>query len=310
MADSRGAKGAAKQRRNRKIFYWAILALPVLQFVIFYIGVNFNSILLSLQEIRVNVSGGGYIYEWVGLNNFKESLHALFNEYELTQSFKNSLIAYVFGFIFGTGASLFFSFYIYKKRLLSGTFKVILFLPQIISSVAMVIVFKYFVENAYPSIVNALFGVEVEGLLADQHTAFGTILFYSIWASFGGGILMYLGAMNTISDSVVEAAQIDGITPFKEFFFITLPLIYPTFVTLFVAGLTGIFTNQMNLYTFYADGASKSFYLYGYYLFVNTSLGLQQYPRMASMGILFTFVVAPITFVARKLLTKFGPSVD
>lgn len=309
MAISRKS-GLSTKRRNEKLFYWAILILPLLQFCIFYIGVNFNSILLSMQEITVDANGGGWIYTWVWFQNFKDTLHLLFNEYELIQSFKNSLIAYFFGLIFGTGTSLFFSYYIYKKRFMSGVFKIVLFLPSIVSSVTMVIVFKYFVENAYPALVNLAFHKQVEGLLANPKTAFGTILFYTIWSGFGGGILMYLGAMNAVSDSVIEAAQIDGITPLKEFFLIILPLIYPTFVTLFIAGLAGIFSNQMNLFTFYADGASKSYYLYGYYMFINTSMGMTKYPHVASMGIIFTLVLAPITFAVRWALNKFGPSVD
>ena len=302
--------GMAKRRRKEKIFYWAILALPILQFCIFYIGVNFNSILLSFQSIEINPENGKYIYSWVQLENFKHSINLLFNEYELTQSFKNSIIAYLVGLITGTVPSLLFSYYIYKKGWFGGVFKVILFLPSIVSSVTMVIVFKYFVENAYPELVQILFDKQVEGLLANPNTTFGTLLLYSIWAGFGGGILMYLGAMNSISESVVEAAQIDGITPLKEFFYITFPLIYPTFVTFFVAGLAGIFSNQLNLYTFFGVGASKEHYLYGYYMFLHTSYGMTSYPHVASLGLLFTLVLAPITFLVRWVLNKVGPSVD
>ena len=302
--------GIAKRRRQEKVFYWLILALPLLQFCIFYIGVNFNSVLLSFQKIEKSAIDGKFIYSWVGLENFKYSLSQLLNEYELIQSFKNSIKAYVVGLVFGTGASLLFSYYIYKKGWLSGAFKVILFLPSIVSSVTMVIVFKYFVENAYPELMKILFNKEVEGLLANPATAFGTLLLYSVWAGFGGGILMYLGAMNSISESVVEAAQIDGITPLKEFFHITFPLIYPTFVTLFVAGLAGIFSNQLNLYTFFGEGASKQYYLYGYYMFLHTSYGMTSYPHVASMGIIFTLILAPIIFFVRWLLNKIGPSVD
>ena len=121
---------------------------------------------------------------------------------------------------------------------------------------------------------------------------------------------MYLGAMNSISESIVEAAQLDGITPLKEFVYVTLPMIYPTLVTFIVTGVAGIFTNQMNLFTFKGGILSYKDYTYGYYLFYNTSLGMEKYPAMASMGLIFTLIIAPITFLVRHLLEKYGPSVD
>ena len=51
-------------RRKEAIFYYSLLALPILQFLIFYIAVNFNSILLSFKEYRISGGQAGYI--WVG----------------------------------------------------------------------------------------------------------------------------------------------------------------------------------------------------------------------------------------------------
>lgn len=303
--------GMQKRKLNEKIFYWCVLALPLIQFCIFYIGVNFNSIMLSLQEITQDPNGGGYIYSWVGIKNILQNAKFLFTEYEFLQSWKNSSIAYIVGLIFGTGFSLLFSYYIYKKHILSGVFKVMLFLPSIISSVALVIIFSFFAEDGYPFMMQKVFNIQVKGgLLGDADKTFGTILFYTIWIGFGGSVLMYLGAMNSISESVVEAAMLDGITPLKEFIYITLPLIYPTFVTFFVTGLAGFFTNQMNLYTFKESQVSLEHYTFGYWLFYNTSRGFTYYPKVASYGVLFTLIIAPITFAVRWLLEKVGPSVD
>jgi len=310
MAVNRKVGSMNQRRLKEKIFFWSILALPVLQFCVFYIGVNFNSVLLSLQSIKMDASGNGYIYDWVYFKNFSDCIHLLFTEYSLVQSFKNSLIAYFAGLLVGTTLSLLFSYYIYKKSLFSGVFKVMLFLPSIISSAAMVIIFKYFMEEAYPEFMYSAFGKEVGGLLSDPDSTFTTILVYSIWIGFGGGVLMYLGAMNSISDSVVEAAYLDGITPLKEFFYITLPMIYPTLVTFIVTGIAGIFTNQMNLYTFKGIKVSYRDYTYGYYLFLKTSQGMTEYPQAAAMGILFTIILAPFTFLIRWLLEKYGPSTE
>lgn len=56
---------------------------------------------------------------------------------------------------------------------------------------------------------------------------------------------MYLGSMNTISDSVIESAQLEGAGFFTEFFHIVLPLCYSTIVTFLVVGIASIFVNQL-----------------------------------------------------------------
>jgi ABC-type polysaccharide transport system permease subunit len=95
-------KGMNRRRRAEKVFYWMMLALPLLQFCVFYIAVNFNSILLSFQSIETDISGGGYIYSWVGFENFSEVIRLCLNEYELVCSFSNSLMAYGIGLVFGS----------------------------------------------------------------------------------------------------------------------------------------------------------------------------------------------------------------
>jgi ABC-type sugar transport system permease subunit len=62
---------------------------------------------------------------------------------------------------------------------------------------------------------------------------------------------MYLGAMNGISESVVEAAKLDGVTFFGEFIYITFPSIFSTFRSLLIVSIGGIFTNQARLLSFF-----------------------------------------------------------
>ena len=111
--------GLSKRKVGERIFWWSVLLLPLIQFCIFYIGVNFNSILLAFQDIEISLDGSGYKYSWVGFANFKTTISALFNEPELVASLGNSLLAYAVGLIAGTGLALFFSYYIYKKQYLS-----------------------------------------------------------------------------------------------------------------------------------------------------------------------------------------------
>ena len=62
------AGSVMKRRTKQTIFYWSILALPLLQFGIFYVGVNFNSLLLAFRQFDVMTNESSF----VGFSNFAQ----------------------------------------------------------------------------------------------------------------------------------------------------------------------------------------------------------------------------------------------
>ena len=298
----------AKRNRKRLLFYCAVLALPILQFCVFYIGVNLNSVLLAFR--RYDFGTGGFV--WAGFDNLEQACRDLIELDMFRSSAKNSIIVFLFTQLFGISFALIFSYFIYKKMTGSGFFKVILFMPQIVSSVVMVIIYKYFVERAYSAVVEMLTGNTAEGLLASPDTRFGTILFFTIWAGFGTQVLMYTSAMGGISESVVDAARIDGASPLREFWNITIPGVWSTLVTFVTVGVAHIFTNQMNLYSFYGTQADYDLYTFGYFLYksVQETKSMTNYPYIASFGLIFTVIAVPLTFAVKWLFERFGPKTD
>lgn len=309
MALNRGIKSIKPKLNNKQkdlIFYCLMLAFPVTQFVVFYLGVNFNSILLAFRKYDV-LSGQ---FTWAGLDNFRQ----VFNDFSRLALFeialKNSLWAFVFGLLFGTFFGLIFSYYIYKKFVGHRFFKVLLFLPSIVSSIVMVTIFLQFVESGIPNIVNQLFGIKMMGLLANSKLTFVVILFYNVWIGFGVSTLLYVGAMNSINESILEAAKIDGVKTTQEFVYIIMPLIWPTFTQFFVVSVGAIFMNQLALYAFYGQNAEARLYTFGYYLYKEVIFASNaDLPYLATIGIVLTMVTIPITLLIKWLLQKFGPSV-
>lgn len=292
-------------KKNKLIFYCTMAILPVLQFLVFYVYINFRSFALAFQEF--SFEAGGYIF--TGIENFLQIFEDFQTVKYLRSSIINSLTLFFWTFIFGSIVSVFFSYYIYKKRFGSTAFKILLYLPHILGSVVVVIIYKFFVEDAVPTI-GGLFGVEgMNGLLSNPDTKRTTIIFFTIFASFGPRVLVYSSAMSGISESIIESAQLDGVTPFKELVLIVLPSIWSTFVTFMVSAVVGIFTNQMSLFTFYGTNADVSLYTFGYYLYRGAKIGTSSdYPYLSAMGLLLTAVALPITLFTRWSLKKFGPS--
>ena len=302
------AKTAAKSKlaRGKNLFYACIVALPILQFAIFYIGVNINSFILAFQTW--DGEAGEYVFNNGSefFINFKTVIEDLFVSNRLLKTaLKNTVILFLVGTFVGTTLALIFSYYIYKKRFGYRFFKIILFLPNVVSSVTLAIMLLYFATDAS----KALIGVE---LLTDPKTKFPTLVFMSVMLGFGVQVLIYSGAMSGISDSVSEAAVLDGITPLKELLFIDIPMIFPTISVFIVSSIAGAFMNQMNIFNMYGDGATDSrIFTIGYYLYVH-ALGAvnADYPYFSAFGLVLTIITVPIAFLAKFLLDKCGPSVE
>jgi len=114
--------------------------------------------------------------------------------------------------------------------------------------------------------------------------------------------------MSEISESITEAAQLDGITPFKEYLFIAMPMIYPTLVTFLIVNVVGIFTSQMQLFGFFGTDADYSLYTIGYMLYSGIKkASTSEYPYLAALGLFFTIISVPFTLIVKKILNKFDP---
>lgn len=292
------------EKRKDLLFYTIAIALPVLQFCIFYIGVNFNSILLSFQKF--NREENAFLF--CGFENFQNVFKEFFTGFTLKNGFFNSLKVWVLTTVISLPLSMLFSYFIYKKFPLAKFFKVALFLPQVISGIVTVVIYMYFIERAIPALSEALFHKSFEGWLSNPETRFGALLFYNVFYSFGGYILLFLGGMNGVDPAVVEAGKIDGATGFKEFWYIVMPEIYPTFTTFFVLGVAGIFSNQFALFSFYGIEAGSNVMTFGYYLYAQTSVATDaEYPRLAAIGLIMTLLIVPVTLLVKRGLEKLGP---
>ena len=299
------------KRTQDLIFCLLILLIPMIQFLIFYIGVNINSFAMVFQKYEVDAATGKGQYVLVDslFGNIEALFFKLRVEGVLSPAIKNSLISFVAITLVGITVSLVFSLYIFKKLPGGEIFKVLLFAPSILSAVVMVTMFRSFVDIVIPKVFNM--GGGEFGLLSNPNTKLGTIIFYNIWIGFGTQILMYSGAMNGIDPSITEAAKLDGANSWIEFFYIILPLIFPTIQTFLVTGVAGIFTNQINLVAFESLDANIKYNTIGYYLFRKAAAPTQyEYPLWATMGAMLTLIAAPLTLLTRWLLDKFGPSLD
>ena len=295
---------------SHKIFYWALLAIPLIEFCIFYIGVNFNSILLAFKKYTMKDGVWEYTYSF---SNFGRVFDYVRFDSVMQSNLKNAFVFYAFGLVVTLPLSLIFSYYIYKKCFGSEFFRVILFLPGMISVVVTAFMYKGVVNNGIPEIFSKK-GLDIIAPLEDVKLRMPMVLLYSFLMGFGTNVLMYSNAMTRIDVSVVEAAQLDGIRPMQEFFCISLPLIFDTISTFLVIGIAGFFTNQASLHALYSRSAESypEVRTLGYQLFIYAQFGEKEttYPYAAALGLCCTLVAFPLTMVVRWALDKVNPNVQ
>jgi raffinose/stachyose/melibiose transport system permease protein len=112
-------------------------------------------------------------------------------------------------------------------------FKVIWFLPYLISSVAIGVLFKFALDANYGLIatVSKLFGGGGVDLLGNPKAALFTVIGVVCWQYIPFYMVLYLAAYGTIPVELYEAASIDGATRSQYFWKVSLPLLKPTVIS-------------------------------------------------------------------------------
>ncbi len=292
--------------------YVSLMALPMLQFILFYVVVNINSFKLAFSDIRVEnrvTKNYGFTFD-----NFKEQFQFFFSA-RCWEYLKISLWGYFSHLIVGVPLGLMFAYYIYKRRFGSGFFRVLLFVPSIVPAIVMCTIYGTFVNNALPELLKQTFNLSERpggsGFLADSNTTLVTLLFYNVLVGFGTSVLMYSNKMSSIDPSISEAARLDGAGALQEFFHVTLPMTYSTLSIFLVTAVANLFINQFNTFSFW--GWTKTvdgFVPLGYYLFKGASDAINSenlFAEMSALGLVLTCIAIPLTFTLRYLLRKFGP---
>ncbi len=301
-------KSPNKKRELRT--YILFMLWPTLQFVIFYIGVNFSSIAMAFQKYE----NGAFVFD-ESFHAFSQMAYFFTNENGLRMA-GFSLLAYLITITVNVPLGLFFSYYISKKMPASGLFRILLFMPSILSSIVTGLIYKSFVSHAMPEIFGQSFVDPFSGNASSMIT-FISVMIYNVLISFGTSVLMYSNRMSGISTEMLEAAKLDGAKGFKEFWHIVLPQVFPTLSVFLITGLAGVFTNQIGLYSLFSDNLQgekvSSIQTLGYYLFVqgsNYNDNIATFPKLVAIGLVITAISIPTVLLARWALNRFGPSED
>lgn len=287
--------------KKRLIFIISCLAIPTVHWLVFWLYVNIQSIMLAFQDMRTNE----FTFE-----HFRTVFEKLGNGGELFIAVKNTTKYFLNSTLIVMPMCLIISFFLYKKITGYKAFRIIFYLPAIVSGMVYVTAFTELVHPNGPlcEIVRMLGGTPQEvGVLARRETATNTILLYCILTGCTGNVLIFGGGMARIPEEVLEAARIEGVSPFRELVSIIFPLIWPTVSTQLIFAMTGFFNASGPILLFpHANNnvTTISFWIFEQVYGTGGLGGTGFYNVVSAAGLCFTVVGVPVILLAQKLINK------
>ena len=236
-----------KSNFRRTAFILLCLAPATILFVIFMVVPTINVFRLSLfQRSTFNPTE-----TFIGMKNFQ----MLIEDTTFIRSMQNMLLLIVMVTIFTMGTALVFAYILTREKLRgSDFFRIVFYIPNILSVVVISGIFSaiYDVDKGLLNSILNLFGKD--GILwkGEQHVIVSLVI-AMVWQAIGYYMVMYMSSMGAVSESVYEAADLDGASRVNQFFQVTLPLIWTNIRTtltffiistinmafLFVSAMTG-----------------------------------------------------------------------
>lgn len=198
-----------------------------------------------------------------GFENYRE----LFSSQEFWIIFKNTIVYAIAVTVLGTIIPIVLAAVIHGKIICKDFFKTSYFLPFITPMIVIAMIWQWIFDPNI-GLVNILFKSHLTWLY-DENLAMVVLIIVSVWKLVGYNMIILLSGFSSINTQVYEAAKIDGASPVKTFFRITLPLLSPTI--LFVLLITTISSFQVFdlIYLMTQGGPDNSTNVLVYWLYKN-----------------------------------------
>ena len=167
---------------------------------------------------------------WRGFDNFTE----IFHERVFHIAAWNSLVFVAAAVPLRILGAVVLALLLERRRTGTGAYRAAVFLPTVVPDVAYALIWLWIFNPLYGplNLVLGSFGIKGAAWLVDPDTALGAIVFMSLF-QIGEGFVLMLAAFRQIPAEYYEAARIDGASPSRCFWHITLPLIAPWLLLLF-----------------------------------------------------------------------------
>ncbi|MEG0021070.1 MAG: sugar ABC transporter permease, partial [Oscillospiraceae bacterium] len=238
---------------------------------------------------------------WVGLSNYKELFHDEIFITALKNTFKWVIVYVPMSILASLGLALAMDMPL--KGI--GVFRTLFYLPVVTPIVVVSLLFVWIYNQEF-GILNYMLswiGVDPIGWLTDKRISLISIAIMSVWKWAGYNMLILLSALQGIPESLYEAAELDGITPWKKLIHIKIPLIMPSIYFVMLTSVIDAFQVFTEVYIMTNGGPGYATHTVSYYLWTSAF----QYSRMGyacAMAVIMFIIILTVTVIQDKIMNK------
>jgi len=283
----------------------AICVLPGLSLVLLFLIYPLATSLVMSFTNATSLSAG--TWDFVGFGNY---IRMFTNDAHFITALQNTLQLLAIVPLVVIFMALLFAFSLTQTKLRErGVYRVLFFLPSVLSMVVVAVVFSALFDPRATGPINSIianFGVEPIPWLGDPRFAIWAITIVMIWQAVGYYMVLLIASIDSISRDIFEAADIDGATSKTKFFRITIPMLRDQIGITYVLALSGTMGISFILgrvMTNFGPGTATLVLLGHMY---NTAFGAAAFGYAMAIAVFSMAMALAMSYVSRKLTYRSG----
>lgn len=290
------------QKFRKSLVWYAFIAPTFILFGLFVAYPTFETFRMSFfREVATRQEVVGFMHYGRLLTN-QIFINALLNTALLGISFLVLVIP----------MSLIFATFINNLRVAPNLFKVIYFLPQVTSTVAVALIFSYVFQPNW-GLINGtlrLLGIETLPLwLANPRWELtgsrSAVTLLAVWVALGYYILIFLAGLQAIPSELYDAAVVDGANPFQNWWYITIPSLRPSFIFLIITGMIDALSRFSDLWMLGGPGGTPARSLQTIVMYIyQTAFESNDFNLAAAATVILFIVMLLVTLVNFRTLLQ------
>lgn len=282
--------------KNERKRTFLLITIPILA-----LFVCFNTIPLIRGVIYsfTNFKGFGS-YDWIGFRNYVD----LFSDARVGKSYLFTFKLAIVTTVVVNVISLLLALALNSKIRAKSFFRGAYFLPNILGALVVGYIFNYFFTYILPAVASMI-GIDSlsSSILSNPSSAWIGVMAVCAWQAIAMNTIIYISGLQTVPEDVYEAGGLDGATGWKQFRYLTFPLIIPFFsinMVLCVKNFLMVFDQIMALTK---GGPAQSTESISYLIYSNGMSG-GQFGFQSANAVVFFIVIVCVSVAQMKFSGK------
>ncbi len=281
----------------KKYVPYLFLLPAVVMLVIFFFVPFFQTIILSFYDYSNDI----YAPAFSGIENYRQ----LFSSKEFYTTLFNTFLFLIMVVPVLTILPLVVAIFINQKIRGINIYKVIIYLPVVVSIVVVAIAFKWiYAQEGILNYFMELIGLNSIGWLTDTKFAMLSVALVTIYKGIGYYMMIYLSALIGVPKDLYEAADVDGAREFRKHLTVTIPHLMPIIALVVTISSISALKVFAEIYVMTKGGPLNSTKTIVYYIyeraFENLDLSTAATASVVLLAVIMVFSIINITFFERK----------